>query len=1268
MQSMKKLSIFLLLAITPYFMAAQAISHTRTIQWRGIQTVDDGNGGELRMLRFSGSVNDPARDYAPLYHEVFSLPPGTTGIQAELRSVIFETAPADEQEYLRSLDLATQEIRLEQSIGHDRKQPFATVTLLPVRLNTVTGMYEKLTRFVLDIDTQSNGAGGLFKSAGQKKNSVLASGGWYKIAVTETGIYRLTYDDLSTMGIPVASIDPRDIRIYGLDGGMLPENTQQFRYDGLQEAAIYVEGEGDGAFNPGDYVLFYGRSPHTWEYSQNYHLLEKQLHLYDDYTYYFITTDMGAGKRIETVPSSGEPPTNHITTFHDASHYEVEEVNLLHSGRIWYGELFDLFNNLVKEFTIPNHTPGSQVILRAEAAARSQSTSFFTFSVNNSNVLQLAIPGTNLSNVNGDFAKSRTDTARFHTNGANLSVKVTYTKPASSSVGWLNYFTLNYQRNLVFNGGQLAFRHLSTASMEVVSKYTLTKANNQVKIWHVTDPLTPEEVETTLSGTELAFAMKSDRLQQFIAFDGQSFRQATFVGQVENQNLRGIDDHDMVILTHPLFRDQAERLAQFHRDHDNMTVFVTEPEQVYHEFSAGSQDITAIRDFMKYLYDHAEPGKELKYLLLFGDGSFDYKDREENNTNFIPTWESYESLHPVNSYVKDDFYGLLDDGGDTFVDIGIGRFVVRTSEEARSIVDKTILYATNSEMVMGDWRNLVCLIADDEDSNLHFGDAEDLASIVDTTNKALNIDKIYLDAYQQVSTPSGERYPDVTLDINNRVDRGALIMNYVGHGGEGGLAHERIMTINDINSWDNMENMPVFITATCEFSRFDDPARTSAGEYISLNPNGGGIALFTTTRATYAGANFDLNRNFYRYALKRVGGQYLRMGDIIRLAKNASGSVENKSKFMLIGDPALRIAFPTQGVITTKINGISVDEAIDTLRALSKVTISGEITDTTGNKLTDFNGILYPTVFDKPSRVTTLGNDPGSSPQEFQIQKNALYKGKITIQNGDWEFTFIAPKDIAYQYGFGKLSYYARNDHIDANGYFNEVVVGGYNESAEADNEGPQVSLYMNDLSFRRGGLTDENPDLLATIFDENGINTVGNGIGHDIIATLDGQETYVLNNYYEAALDNYQEGSIRYPFYNLANGRHTLSLKVWDIYNNSTTATTEFIVAESVEMALNDLINYPNPFRETTTFSFEHNQVEQPLDITIHIYSLSGQHVATLGDIYHAGGYRYKSIAWNGTDSRGNKLQEGMYIYKVLVRNYDGSVVDMTNKLVIMR
>ena len=921
-----------------------------------------------------------------------------------------------------------------------------------------------------------------------------------------------------------------------------------------------------------------------------------------------------------------------------------------------------------KEFTIPNLILNKKLTFGAEAAAHSDQSSYFSFYVNNDKKLHLPIQNINSNNPNGNYAYSNYDTVKFKPTSNNLTIKVIYSKPLSSSVGYLDYFTMNFKRELTFSGSQMDFRDFKTAQEELVSKYTISKANGQMRVWDVSHPEDPIIVNGNFANSKFEFTRESDSLAEFIAFDGSSYFSPVAGGTVGNQDLHAMGFYEMIILTHPAFRSEADRLAEFHKEQGGLSVIVLEPQAIYNEFSSGSQEVTAIRDFMKMLYDKASPGDEPKYLLLFGDGSFDFKDRVENNTNFIPSWQSYTSLNPVNSYVKDDYFGLLDDAFDTKVDLGIGRFVVSTSDQAKKAVDKVIHYATNTPEVMGDWRNVICLLADDEDTNLHFIDAEELAEIIDTMNPNINIDKIYLDAYKQVSTPSGERYPDVTLDLTNRVERGALIVNYVGHGGEGGLAHERILKVSDIQGWSNYDNMPIFITATCEFSRFDDPHRTSAGEYIFLNENGGGVALFTTTRATYAGANAALNKNFYRYALIKEDGTFPRMGDIIRQAKNNTGSIENTAKFMLLGDPALHIAFPENDVVTSVITNIQEGKNTDTIQALSEIKISGEMQDYLGNKLTTYNGVLYPTVYDKPARYTTLGNDPASIPANFYIQKNILYKGKASIKNGEWEFTFIAPKDIAYNYGFGKFSYYAHNENSDAAGNFHDIIIGGYNENARQDNSGPEISLYINDVFFEPGGLTDESPSLMALIEDESGINTVGSGIGHDILAILDDDNTFVINDYYESELDNFQKGEINYPFFNLSNGIHKLSLRVWDIHNNSSTAYTEFIVAGSNEMALQTLMNYPNPFIDYTTFSFEHNQVEQPLDITIQIFGLDGRLVRTITDIYYAGGYKYKSSEWDATNEYGSRIDHGMYIYKVLVKNYDGTVAKETNKLVLLK
>ena len=380
-------------------------------------------------------------------------------------------------------------------------------------------------------------------------------------------------------------------------------------------------------------------------------------------------------------------------------------------------------------------------------------------------------------------------------------------------------------------------------------------------------------------------------------------------------------------------------------------------------------------------------------------------------------------------------------------------------------------------------------------------------------------------------------------------------MNYVGHGGEVGLAEERVVTIPQINSWTNINSLNIFVSATCEFTKYDDPSRVSAGEWASLNPTGGAIALMTTTRSVFFGVNSNTGQAFFRNVFERdISGLPLTFGEIVKRTKNESGSNDNKRSFTLIGDPALRISLPHYSIVTDSINGISPSITVDTLRALSKVRIKGHMEDFNGQIMSDINGILTPSVFDKIKVQKTLGQDFNSPEIEYELQRNVIYKGKVSIVNGQFDFSFVVPKDIALNYGKGKLSYYGYEQNVDAGGYDTSFVIGGIDPNGISDDEGPQVSLFMNDEDFVSGGQTDLRPVLLAKIFDENGINTVGNGIGHDVTAILDGNSSdpYVLNDYYVADLDSYQSGEIRFQFDELAKGLHTLEFKVWDVNNNS--------------------------------------------------------------------------------------------------------------------
>jgi hypothetical protein len=709
--------------------------------------------------------------------------------------------------------------------------------------------------------------------------------------------------------------------------------------------------------------------------------------------------------------------------------------------------------------------------------------------------------------------------------------------------------------------------------------------------------------------------------------------------------------------------------------------------------------------FVKMFYDRSTGPEELpRYLLLFGDGSYDNKNRFGSaNTNFIPTYQSLNSTLYTDTYVSDDYYGLLDDNEGLFlplgvsseyVDVGIGRLPVKTKSEARAGIDKIMRYTrtgfspnldnqsacdnTQNASPFGDWRNNITFIGDDEDGGLHQGSApslsgaDQLAVLVDTTYDDYNVDKIYLDAYPQESTPGGERYPDVTRAIDKRVEKGCLIMNYTGHGGEVGLAHERVVEVAQINKWTNANNLPLFFTATCEFSRYDDPERTSAGEYVFLNPNGGGIALMTTVRLVFASPNFTVNKNFFLAAFEPLNGEMPRLGDLIEYMKDQpGGNSVNSRNFTLLGDPALRLAYPMHDVITDSVNSNPVTASSnDTLRALSLVTVSGHLSDKGGNLLSNYNGVLYPTVFDKAQNITTLSNDgPPSPPFTFSLQKNILYKGKVSVKDGKFTFTFIVPKDIAYAYGIGRISYYAENGTEDANGFYEKIIIGGSNDSAVADNTGPEVSLYMNDAKFAFGGLTDENPDVYAILKDNNGVNTVGNGIGHDITAVMDGNtdDVIVLNDYYQADLNSYKSGTIRYPFTDLSEGKHTLSLKVWDVYNNSSQTYTEFVVSKSADLALEHVLNYPNPFTTKTQFFFEQNRCCQQLEVELQVFTISGKLVKNISKFVQAEGYRSDPIEWDGRDDFGDKIGKGVYIYKLKVKTDDGSAAEKFEKLVIL-
>jgi hypothetical protein len=1245
-------------------LASDTLRLERQIHGFKVYQINLSENQYIDQLGFSGAQYSLENPHIPFYSERIPISATSTIHKVMLENMVYGI-PEDDLKLLPGISSIGESIEISYNIAYERAKPYLIPQFVPLRINPYNTQFEYLIRFDLVIITEENGNREARTQYEYAPNSVLAAGDWYKLAVRQDGVYRISYTDLQDMGLNPGSFDPRDIRIYGNGGGMLPESLNEYRADDLLENAILVMGEEDGQFNQGDYILFYGQSPHRWNYNASSGHFNHIQHLYSDETCYFLTTSLGPGKRIGEQSSVAEPANFSVDKFIDYEYHERDLFNLINAGRVWYGELFEIKTSYDTTFSFPDIDLSSEAYFKAYVAAKSTATSTFRFYDGSNLILTGAVNG--IPGSSETYARNFIGTTEFNPSASDLNIRVEFQKPTSSSAGWLNYLEVNVTRNLRFSGPQMDFRAPQAISDSSIAEFALDNAGNDVQIWDVTDPVNVTRIKVSQNGNNQLFRLNHDSLREFIAWNGQSFGIPKFKGMVMNQDLHGMKVPDMLIISHEMFLPEAERLAGFHRELDGMTVEVVDIQDVYNEFSSGVQDVTAIRNLTKMLMDKSTGEDNFRYLLLFGDASFDYKDRIKDNTNFVPTWEAEESLTIVYSIASDDYYGFLDGPGDNLLDIGIGRLPVETAEQAKQVVDKIIHYATNTELVMQDWRNVVTFVADDEDANLHFNQAEEMAIFLDTNYGAYNLDKIYVDAFPQLATAGGQRTPDVNKAINNRISKGTLVMNFTGHGGEVGWGHERFLEISDINSWRNIDMLPIFITATCEFSRYDDPERLSAGEMVFRNPEGGAIAMFTTARATFGGSNFNLNKSLFEVMFEKDEEERYRFGDLIRIAKNKNGVVDNDKKFILLGDPALKLSYPEHKVLVSSVNGIPVSQDPDTLRALSTVEVTGEVVDETGSRLENFNGTLHSIVFDKPSIITTLNTDESSRPAMFELQNNTLYKGKAHVENGQFRFSFIVPKDIAYSYGFGKISFYAETENIDANGYYRNLVIGGFNPDAGADIEGPEIEMYMNDDMFQFGGITDENPLLLAYVSDESGINTVGSGIGHDIVAVLDGNtdKPFILNDYYEADVDSYTSGTIQYRFLNLSPGLHTLSLKVWDVYNNSGEAYLEFFVNPSTDFSIEHLYNYPNPFNQGTYFIFEHNQPEMTFDVTVRIFNLMGQVVKVFETQMESAGYRSTPIYWNGCDNDGSRIAKGAYIYRLTVRDSNGRTLDKSGKLI---
>ena len=1114
------------------------------------------------------------------------------------------------------------------------------------------------------------------KGHSQTSNSVLSKGDWYKFSVDTTGVFKIDISLLQKMGINTTNLNPRNIRIFGNGGEMLPQRNDSFRYDDLQENALFVRGEDDGVFHNDDFILFYAKGPHDWVVNSSQETAAHRQNLYSDKAYYFLTVTEGVGKRISNFPEISLPSTKKITVFDDYVFYEKETRNLFAAGNQWFGEDFSVEN--VQSFTLkfPNAVPNSPVSIKVRGAAISSLSSSMDVSVNAQNIATITYFPVNSGALTLGYASHKT--ASFINSSSEIDVSITYNNggnPAAKS--YLDYIEIVGKKQLIVDGNQFSFRSFEAHTTVGIVDYEIKNAAAVFQVWDISDRLNPKNILNEASGNDFVFKANGGVITEYIVLNSSDYYTPIVEGNslIKNQNIHALKDVNYLIITNQELSVQAKRLAAFHQDNSGITSQVVQLSEIYNEFGSGSPDITAIRDFIKNVYtNNTSANKKLQYVCFFGDASYDYKDRLSANNNIVPVFESFESFNLATSYVTDDYFVMLDPSEGIMrsshtVDVASGRIPVTTVQQATDVVDKILSYYNATSF--GDWRNTITLLADDidatSDRTLQSG-MEIIADSIKKKQPIFNINKIYADVYKQETSSGGERYPQVKSAITNAIEKGTLLFDYFGHGGEDGLASERILEIPQIQSFKNEKTLPLFITVTCEFSRFDNPLRTTAGELIFWNKNGGAASLITTTRQVFISVGQSFNERLIKKLLE-FNNEDLSIAESLMKAKNGFSSTQKFFVYYL-GDPAMRLAIPSPNIRITKMNGIDISQSLDTLKALSKVSFEGIVTDRNNQLLSGFNGTLSTTVFDKPIEKTTLDNNGFGIKMTFDSRESKLFKGKSTVENGVFKFDFIVPKDIKISYGKGKLSFYADDKRIDKSGANFDVVVGGINPNAVDDTLGPELKLFMNDESFIDGGNTNTSPNLIVSFSDISGINTSITSIDHDIVAVLDGDQAnpIVLNDYYETELNDFTKGKVVYQLRDLSVGLHTLKIKAWDTYNNSSEATLSFLVVSDSGLVLDNVLNYPNPFVNYTEFWFNHNKPNEPLEVQVQVFTISGKLIKTIQKTVQTTGNLSRNITWNGLDDFGNKIGKGVYIYKLKVKSTTSNLSsEKYEKLVIL-
>ena len=1085
---------------------------------------------------------------------------------------------------------------------------------------------------------------------------------WYRFSVEETGVQKLDKNFLKQLGIPIDNVDPKTLRVFGRGGQMLPlKNAAEV--ETLYENALWVVGEDNGSFDDEDYILFMGYAGDTWN-------AESQTfkNLYHNTATYYITYGTSDGKRV--VVENGKEVVS-STAVHAGIYQTVieeDKYNIGSLGRRWFGERFTDGQKETYTLQTPNVLDGTTIDVVARVASAANIKTSFNFSIGDESktstlgskgsTIIATEPSTRFNSLSGamQLQSSATD---------EVTTELEYIANGDfSSYGYLDFILAQYSRKLSGSGTSFLFTLDAKAS---VQELVISEATPETSLWELnSDKVHTPPVDATTFGVDIPvngekfFFLASDYKTPTFRRNSRTFSPPSFLAQINK-----LPTTTYLLITSEAYRDEAERLITHRQEKRELQAQLVTLEEIYEAFSTGQQDIAAIRNFVRYLYD--SQGKQLKYLCLFGDTSFDYQKRTRSNDMIVPTFHALSSFSLSNSFMSDDFFTMMDAGEGLLgsvdeMDLAVGRMVFSNKTQATVAVDKVMAYESPENK--GSWNNSFTILADDAD---YFPPKNDytlqielnqVADNLTSENQFLNMTKLLADSYKQEASAGGDSYPEVKLALENRLSQGTLAVQYFGHGGEDGLASEFLMDKKMAQSLFHPGKYPLFIVVTCEFTRFDNHDRQTAGELLYQNPTGGALGLISTTRQIYVNEGIAFNKLITKYLFPSNRDETTSIAEALRKAKSEFRNTNQKRVIFCIGDPALKLNAPKPKVDITHVNGVPIESATDdqkTMNALKKITLSGVLSNPNGEIQKDFNGEVTLQVFDKNQIRNVLNNDGNPShkenPFDFQVIGKQIFQGLSTVKDGKFTFNYVVPKDIDLDLGEARLTMIAFNEDKSESlgGYSDKLRIGGLNSLAPEDNQGPKIDVYLNDSNFIDGDRVFSSPALIIDLADENGINTAG-GIGHDITAVLDNNQMnpLVLNAFYSTALDDFTKGTLSYPLNNLATGAHTLTVKAWDTYNNPSTKTIAFWVMDNSDIKIERVFNSPNPVTNQTTFFVQHNRPRELLKANLYIFTMDGKRIYDSSQNVSSSGYLLDSLRWDATSYSGQKVNKGTYLYTI--------------------